>query len=63
VFEGAELAGTYAFVGEVDVSVYNEGDLVSAASAAQGIGQAEEPQWLRPEPLKLIPAQVWIDQR
>jgi len=41
VLERAEPAGSYAFVGEVDISVYNKRDSILAALLAQCIGQAK----------------------
>jgi hypothetical protein len=50
MLERAEPAGPCAFIGEVDISVYDKRDVILAALFPQCIGQAKESQWLLPQP-------------
>jgi hypothetical protein len=48
VLERAKFARPGAFIGEVDISVYNKRDIIPAALLPQRIGQAKEAQGLLP---------------
>ena len=54
MLERAESAGSCAFIGEVDVSVYDKRDVILAALFPQRIGQAKEAQGLCHSLLQLI---------
>ena len=50
----AKFAASYAFVSEINISVYDKGDILFTGLGAQKIGQAEETQRLRPKFFQLI---------
>jgi len=54
VLERAEPAGSYAYVCEVDISVYNKRYGIAAALLPQGIGEAKKAQRLLPQTFQLI---------
>jgi hypothetical protein len=54
MLERAEPTGSCAFIGEVDISVYDKRDVILAALFSQRIRQAKEAQGLLPQPFQLI---------